>query len=336
MKGSIGVFAVILAAVVLLVGSQAFFIVDETEYAIVQQFQEIKSVSTSPGIFFRIPFIQKVTKLDKRVLTSDTLPQEYLTSDEKRIMVDQVTRWRIKDPRLFFLKAQTELGGQARLEPLVLAELRAQVAKRLYDTMISSERDQIMDDALAAVQLRVDDSQLGIHVIDVRTKRADLPPDVEANVFARMQSARQVEADRHRAKGKQKSNEITSETDRLVTVMGACANRVAEETKGDGDAAAVAIFGQALSQDPEFFTFMRRLEAYSETFLDSDRLVLSTDSDFFKLLTGEGVVLREHAAPVSIGEPEPVVPLTEDITPRLTQTEVDELIQVCIPDEATE
>lgn len=333
MRASIGFFGIILIAAALLIGSQAFFTVDETEYGIVQQFQEIQSVNVDPGLYFKLPFIQKVTKLDKRVLTSDTLPQEYLTSDEKRIMVDQVTRWRIKDPRTFFLKAQTELGGKARLEPLVLAELRAQVAKQLYDTMISSERDAIMDRALRGVQLRVDESQLGIQVIDVRTKRADLPPDVEANVFARMESARKVEADRHRAKGKQRSNEITSETDRLVTVMESCANRVAEETRGDGDAAAVAIFGQALSQDPEFFTFMRRLEAYTEAFLQSDQLVLSTDSDFFKLLTGEGVVLNERTAPAPIGQVEAVQPLGEDLIPRLTQTEVDVLIQVCIPEE---
>ena len=136
--------------VVLIVGliafSQSIYTVDETNYVVVLQFQEIQFVKTDPGVNLKLPFVQEVIHLDRRILTSDTPPQEYLTSDEKRIVVDQITRWRIKATgvRTFFLRNTNEVGGRARLEPLVLAELRAQIASRLYDTMISAERDNIM------------------------------------------------------------------------------------------------------------------------------------------------------------------------------------------------
>ena len=333
----LGILLLIIVVVGIIVGSQAAYSVNETNHAVVLQFQEIQRVDSNPGLHFKVPLIQQVTYLDKRVLTSDTRPQEYLTSDEKRIVVDQVTRWRIRDPEPFFVALRTESVAKDRMDTLVLAELRAQIAARPYDTMISAERDNIMDVVRQAVQLRVDEARLGVEVLDVRTKRADLPSEVEANVFARMESARTVEADRHRAQGQQAANEITAETDRLVTIMKACADRVAVETRGKGDAAALAVFAQALSQDPEFFTFLRRLEAYSEAFGPDDRLILSTDSDFFKLLTGEGVVLPEDLPPPAVAvEREPIQPLSEEVTKPITQDEVETLILQCIPAEIQE
>ena len=332
----LGILLLIIIVGGLIVGTQAVYTVDETNHAVVLQFQEIQRVNSVPGLYFKTPFIQQVSYLDERVLTSDTRPQEYLTSDEKRIVVDQVTRWRIKDPEPFYVALRTESVAKDRLDTLVLGELRAQIAALPYDTMISAERDTIMDVVRQAVQARVDETGLGIDVIDVRTKRADLPSEVEANVYARMQSARQVEADRHRAQGEQAANEITAETDRLVTIMKACADRVREEVEGAGDAAAIAVFAQALSQDPEFFTFLRRLEAYSGAFNPGDRLVLSTNSDFFKLLTGEGVILPEAAPTQGAAIAEPVQPLSEEVVTPLTERDVEALILQCIPEEIQE
>ena len=326
---------VLIAIVVLVVAglialSQSLYTVDETNYAVVLQFQEIKSVKTSPGINFKLPFVQEVLHLDRRVLTSDTPPQEYLTSDEKRIVVDQITRWKIKPTgvRTFFLRNTNEVGGRSRLEPLVLAELRAQIASRLYDTMISAERDNIMGVVKDEVQLRIDEAGLGIEIVDVRTKRADLPVAVEQSVYDRMESARKVEADRHRATGQREADQIRSDTDRLVAIMLACADRLSAEVRGDGEATAIKIFAQALQQDPDFFSFIRRLEAYSVSFNSSDSLIMSTDSNFFRLLSGEVLPIAEIEA--TQGN---VVPLDEEDIQPLTDEEINRLILECIPEE---
>ena len=331
--GSIGIIVVVLASVLFV--AQSLYIIDETESGIVLQFEEIQKVVTEPGIYVKTPFIQRIVRLDSRMITSDTQAQEYLTSDEKRIVVDQITRWRISDPASFYVSARTEAGGRSRLEPLVLAELRASVAMNPYDTMISEQRDAMMVDVRRALQGRANEAGLGIEVVDVRTKRADLPAEVEENVYSRMASARKVEADRYRAQGEQAANEITAETDRLVAVMRACAGRVAEEVRGEGDAAAIAIFAQALTQDPEFYSFNRKLESYELAFADQDKLVLSTDSDFFKLLTGDGVELPAQT------EQQDVTTTTELVAPldttefiALSIDDVEHLINECIPPEA--
>ena len=322
-------FALIMGALVLFGGLfvvQGVYFVDEVNFAVVQQFGQIKAVRTKPGINLKIPFIQQVTYLEKRLLSLDTPEQEYLTSDEKRILVDQITRWKINDPERFFLTSRTEQGGAARLQPLVESELRANIAGQPYDVMISEKRDEIMEKIRERVQIRVNESGLGLTVVDVRTKRADLPSDVEQSVFDRMESARRVEADRHRATGEREANTIKSETDRLVAVMLACADRVSQETRGEGEAKAIAIFAEGLEQDPEFYSFLRRLEAYNKTFTGNDRLIMSSDSNFFKLLSGENA--RLPAVNVSTDS---VQPLRENIIQPLSLNEVDALIQECIP-----
>ena len=323
------IFALIMGAIVLLSGlfvTQGIYFVDEINFAVVEQFGQIKAVQSKPGLNFKIPVIQSVIYLEKRLLSLDTPEQEYLTSDEKRILVNQVTRWKISEPERFFLTARTELGGAARLQPLVESELRANIAGEPYEVMISENRDLIMDRVRKGVQLRVTESGLGIEVVDVRTKRADLPPDVEQSVYDRMESARRVEADRHRATGQREADTIRSETDRLVAVMLACADRVSQETRGEGEAKAIAIFAEGLEQDPEFYSFLRRLEAYQKTFSANDRLILSSDSNFFKLLSGETATLPS----VNVST-DAVQPLRENIIQPLSIAEVEILIQECIP-----
>ena len=324
---AIGV-AIIVA--IILVGQGTYW-VDETNHAVVQQFQKIRVVKSTPGLSLKVPFIHSVTYLDKRTLTLDTSPQEYLTSDEKRIRVDQVTRWKINNPREFFLAAGTENGGADRIRPLVDAELRAKIAAQPFNVMISGERDDIMEAVKGGLQIRVAEAGLGVEIIDVRTKRADLPQDVEQSVFDRMASARIVEANRHRADGQRKADAIVSETDRLVAIMLACADRVSQEVRGDGEAKAIAIFAQAFQQDPDFFSFQRRLEAYPKTFSKQDRLIFSTDTNFFRLLSGESESIPEIEATRG-----GVVPLSEDAIALISQEEIDALINECIPETAKE
>jgi len=326
LRTKLGIAVVILGIAVVILLRTALYTVDETNHVVIEQFGEIKAVKSMPGLNFKIPFVQQVTKLDKRILTLDTPAQEYLTVDQKRILVDQVTRWKITDPRRFFLSVRIESGGGARLRPLVEAELRGQIASKLYDVMISDERDTIMDLAKLGLQTRVDEAGLGVQIVDVRTKRADLPEAVEERVYARMASARQVEADRHRAVGQRKADVITSETDRSVAIMLACADRVSEELRGEGEAAAIRIFADALQQDPEFFSFLRRLEAYSKVFLPADQLLVSTNSSFFHLLSGETSSIPTISATQGM-----VVPLSEESVAPISDAEISLLVAECSP-----
>ncbi len=323
----IAAIGIVVIVVVALIGVfQAVYTVDQVNYAVVQQFGQIRAVNTVPGLHFKTPFVQQVTYLDSRVLTTDREEEEYLTSDQKRIVVDHVTRWKIEEPRSFFLKLNTESVGSDRLERLIVGSLRQQIAARPYNVMISAERDGIMDRVRDEVQGQVNEAEWGMKILDVRTKRADLPTTVQQSVFARMASDRKVEADRFRATGQQKSDQITSETDRLVTIMGACAARVSKETRGRGEAAAIAIFAQALQQDPDFFSFIRRLDAYQTAFNGKDHVVMSTESNFFRLLSGEVLPLPKVEA--TRGK---VTPLSQEVIKPLTSGEIDALIQECIP-----
>ncbi len=326
MRRIFGIGSMVFLVVGLFTFINTVFTVDETTFAVVQQFGDIKRVETEPGLNFKLPFVQDVTYLNNRVLTLDTPPQEYLTDDQKRIVVDQVTRWKISEPRAFFLAVRTEAGGRGRLEPLVLASLRERIAAKPYDVMISAERDVIMDVVKADLQVSVNENRLGVEIIDVRTKRADLPVAVEQSVFDRMESARRVESAQHRALGQLLSDQITAQTDREVQIMLACADRVSQETRGDGEAAAIAIFAEALQQGPEFYSFLRRLEAYETAFDSDDNFIFSTDSNFFALLTGVSSPLANVEA--STGD---VVPLSPDITAALTQDEINLLIEECTP-----
>jgi membrane protease subunit HflC len=319
---------IIIFFIVLLTGSQSVYIVDETNHAVVTQFGKITATNSTPGLKIKTPFIQNVTYLEKRILTLDTPSQEFLTSDEKRILVDQITRWKISAPKEFFLSVRTESGGEARLLPIVQAELRAQIASELYSTMISAKRDLIMTTVLAGVSERLLANKIGIKVIDIRTKRADLPQTVEQSVFNRMESARRIEADRYRADGQQKANIITSETDRSVKVMLACADRVAKQVVGRGDASAIAIFAEALGQDPGFYSVTKRLEAYQTTIgSGNDRLILSTDSNFLSMLNGD--LNPQDSIPLTTGT---IKPLSASLTNPYDEEATNNLIIKCLPE----
>ena len=309
---------------------QVFYIVDEINHAVVIQFGEIQKVSSTPGLKTKMPFIQQVTYLEKRILTSDTDPQEYLTSDQKRIQVDQITRWRIKDPKRFYLKFSTEELGRQRLGEIILGSLRAKVGESSFETMISDQRDLILESVIKSVQGTTDSSDWGVDLIDIRIKRADLPQAVEQSIYLRMASARKVEADRYRAQGQLLSDSITSETDRLVTIMDSCASRVSKEVKGQGEAEALAIYAGAYSRDPEFFSFIRKLEAYEVAFGEKDTVVMSSDSNFFSLLSGQTLSdTWKYKAP----ESDIKSSRTDNLKP-LTPEEVEDLITQCVPAES--
>lgn len=273
---------VALGALILIVFSQVTFVVAETNQAIVLQLGEYRYTARDPGLYFKLPFVQEAVYFDRRLLSSDAEPQEYLTLDKKRVIVDHVTRWRIIDPIKFFVSVQNENGARARLDDVVFSELRRTLATYNFDVIIASERENIMEVVTTASSVRALD--FGIEVVDVRFKRADLPEEVEESVFDRMRAERAREANRYRAEGEEQAAEIMASADRERIVIVAEAEEAAAQTRGEGDAEAIAIYADALNQDPEFFAFRRRLEAYVKVLQQGDMLVISPESEFFKYL----------------------------------------------------
>jgi len=266
-----------------ILASQVFFIVDETNQAIVLQFGNPIRTIQNPGLYTKIPFIQNLIFFEKRILSSDAPPQEYLTTDKKRLVVDHVTRWRIEDPLLFFQAVGTEAGARARLDDIVFSELREELAKVDFVEVISRERENIMERVAESAEEKA--REFGIDIVDVRVKRADLPVEVEESVYQRMQAERQRESSLFRAEGEEQAVILRAQADRERTVVLAEGYAEAQRLRGEGEALAIKIYAAALEQDPEFYAFIRRLEAYKITLKDGDSIVIPVDSDFCRYLT---------------------------------------------------
>jgi membrane protease subunit HflC len=293
MRNRLPALIVLLLIIVVIVATQALFTVDETQQAIILQFGDpIKTVQT-PGLNAKLPFIQNVIYFEKRVLSSDAPPQEYLTTDKKRLVVDHVTRWQITDPLLFFKAVRTEAGARARLDDIVFSELRRELATVKFTDVIAQERENIMERVAASSAEK--SSEFGIKVVDVRTKRADLPEEVEQSVFDRMRAERQRESSLFRAQGEEQANIIRAQADREGTVITAEGEREAQQLRGEGEAEAIRIYAEALSQDPEFYSFSRRLEAYARILKQGDTVIIPADSEFFRFLINNG--LEPSASP---------------------------------------
>jgi len=295
-KRIIGIAAVLLVLAAI-VASQILFIVDETNQAIILQFGEPIATIREPGLASKLPFVQNVIYFEKRILSSDTPPQEYLTTDKKRLMVDHVTRWRISDPLRFFKAVRTEAGARARLDDIVFSELRRELATVGFNDVISDQRENIMERVARSSAEKA--SEFGIDIVDVRVKRADLPEEVEQSVFDRMRAERQRESSLFRAEGEEQANIIRAKADRDRTVILAEGEREAQRTRGEGEAEAIRIFAEALSQDPEFFAFSRRLEAYSTILKEGDTVIIPADSDFFRFLINSDLEPAKESEQVS-------------------------------------
>ncbi len=281
---SVGGLILIVAAFI--VSRQIFFTVDEREQVIITQFGEYKRTIQQPGIAIKLPFIQTVNRFDRRILVSDAPQAEYLTQDKKRLVADPITRWRITDPLQFYKTVRDESGARARLDDLVFSELRREVASHSFDTVIGAKRESIMDTVAQRARDKAD--EFGIEVVDVRIKRADLPREVQASVFARMQAEREREAKRYRSEGEEEAAKLRAETDKQRTIVLATAEQQAQMLRGEGDATATAIYADAYGKDPEFYTFLRSLDAYERFLGKRTTLFLSADSDLFRYLGSPG------------------------------------------------
>ncbi|MEM7126704.1 MAG: SPFH domain-containing protein [Chloroflexota bacterium] len=282
MLSRIAPYLVVILVILFIFGNQIFFIVDEPEQAIVLQFGEPIRTITEPGLSLKTPFVQNVLFFDKRILSSDADAQEYLTTDKKRLVVDHVTRWRIIDPLEFYKSVRTERGARARLDEFVFSGLREELALVPFNDVITAERENIISRVTESSANKA--VSLGVEVVDVRIKRADLPEDVEQSVFDRMRAERQRESSLFRAEGEEQANIIRAQADRDATVIAAEGYQQSQVIRGEGEAEAIKIYAEALGQDLEFYAFSRRLEAYGQSLKPGDSLVIPSDSEFFRYL----------------------------------------------------
>jgi membrane protease subunit HflC len=275
------VMAALAAALVIGLASSAFT-VHQTQQVLVTQFGEPVRVISEPGLKWKLPFIQRVISFDRRLLDFDSAPQEVVLGSQRRLVVDAFTRYRITDPLRFFQSVgATEAGIRSRLEPSVTSSLRGVLANETLPAVLSAERARIMGEIRRRVEQ--DARDLGIEVVDVRIRRADLPEQNTQAILARMQSERERVARQLRAQGAEEAQRIVAAADRDRTVLLAEAQAKANALRGEGEQAAITIFAEAFQRDPEFFQFWRTMQAWREAFADGDtRMLLSPDSDFFR------------------------------------------------------
>lgn len=273
---------IVIAAVALIVLTQAFYTVDQTQSALVVQLGKPVKVVTEPGLNLKTPFIQTVIYFDNRRLIYDATPSVTLTKDKKNLVVDNYARWMIVDPLMYYQTVRNEIGAQARLDDIIFSNLREELGKRNLIEIIATSRASLMETVTTKTNEATKD--YGIEVLDVKIKRADLPPENERAVYERMRAEREREAKKYRSEGEEKALGIRAGADKEKTIILSEATRKAQVLKGEGDAIATKLYAEAYSQDSKFFYFLKTMEAYKKTLGEKDTLVLSPDTEFFRYL----------------------------------------------------
>ena len=289
----IALIFILLAVVAAIIGPQLFFVVDERQIAIVTRFGEVQKSIRNPGLYIKTPFIDETTYFDKRLLIFDAPPDSLLTKDKKRLIIDVYARGRIDDAVLFRETVRTEAGGKARAVDIISSELRREIASDNQAEIITTKREDIMARVKENVQPKL--AEFGLDIIDVRIKRADFPPEIAESVYSRMQAERKRKADKERAEGAEIDAQVRATVDRDATIIRANAQKLADITRGEGDAQAVEIFAEATSSNPEFYSFRRSLEAYRKILEANSTVVLPPDSDLFEFLQSPGGLSGDFA-----------------------------------------
>jgi membrane protease subunit HflC len=307
MKSLIIIAIIIIASLV--VARQALYIVDVTEQVLILRFGEVRDTRTSPGLYFKAPFIDTIITFDKRILRIDAPPVAMPDKEKQNLVIDSYARYRIIDPVQFRKTLQTETGARSRLGDIVTSTLRDRVALRDRFEIIGSEplvdqfgnpeedseglplfagvetRSDILQEVLDGVKSTVDTQDFGIEIIDVRIKRADFPDSVTPSIYTRMRAERNRIATKFRAEGEEEDLKIRAVANRNRDVILANADQASNQLRGAGEAEAIRILADALNQDPDFFSFRRSLEAYQAFLGQQDTVVLSADAPLFQYLT---------------------------------------------------
>jgi membrane protease subunit HflC len=275
----------IAAAIALILLSSCFYIVRVDQQAIVLQFGQQRDVvnggdADQAGLHMKWPLIQNVVIYDKRNLGFDLAEQEIIAGDQQRLIVDAIARYRIKDPLQFFRSAQTEGNGENQLRQRMIAALRGELGKVPTPDIISGQRAQLMQRIKASLNASM--ASFGVDIIDVRIRRADLPPANSERVYERMKAELNQKAALYRAEGEEQYLTIVGDADKQVAVILAEANEASQKLRGEGDAQRNAIYANAYGRDPEFFSFYRSMQAYERSIKEGTPLVISPDSEFFR------------------------------------------------------
>ncbi len=281
-----GSVVLVIAGLLVWLGMMSIFVVEERQVAVKFRLGEIVQTYYEPGLYFKIPFINNVRKFDRRILTLDAEPERYLTFEKKNVIVDAFVKWRIEDAERFYrTTGGDERQAGLRLFQIIKDGLRSEFGRRTIQEAVSGERSQIMNNITAQVEEQA--GQFGIRLVDVRIKRIDLPQEVSASVYRRMEAERTRVAKDLRSRGEEAAEGIRADADRQRSIIIAEADRDAERIRGEGDARASDVYAQAFQQEPGFYSFYRSLDAYRNVFGgDGDVLVLDPTSEFFEHFKG--------------------------------------------------
>lgn len=291
----IGGVAAVLIVAALIVGYSSLFAVYQTQQALVVRLGQPVRVVSEPGLNVKVPFVDTVIVIDKRILDLEAPAQEVIASDQKRLVVDAFARYKIKDPLRFYQTLGSIQGANSQLTILLNSALRRVLGEATFTHVVRDQRAELMERILALVDKEA--GGYGIQVVDVRIRRADLPEQNSQAVYQRMQTERQREAAEFRAQGAQRAQEIRSRADREVTVLVADATSKSEQIRGEGDATRNQIFADAFNQDPDFFAFYRSMQAYETSLKAGDtRLLLKPDTNFFRYFNDPSGKLAAPAA----------------------------------------
>ena len=277
-------WAGLFTALVVILLSNSLYVVKETERGVLLKFGEVVNPDLKPGLHVKVPFVNNVRIFDGRILTVDANAERFFTQEKKALIVDSYAKFRVLDTAKYYTATNGEEARAAGLLSQRINDgLRNEVAVRTVQEVVSGSRDEVMDSITKRLS-EVAATELGVEVIDVRVKKIDLPPDVSDSVYRRMNAEREKEARELRSQGRELAEGIRAAADREVTVIEANAFREAEIIRGEGDAKATGIYADAYNEDPEFYSFIRSLRAYQETFGGGDIMVIEPDNQFYQYL----------------------------------------------------
>lgn len=276
-------FLVVIALVVAVWNLAAYRVPQWMQAMVVQLGEPVRTVQ-EPGLYWKLPFVQNVLMFDRRLMEYDASPREVLTKDKQQLLVDNYARWRILDPLQFYRTVRNEEGATSRLDDIIYSNVRENLGRHSFSDIIATKREQLMQEVTRITNEKA--REYGIEVVDVRIKRADLPEKTEMNVFSRMRTERERLAKKFRAEGDEEARKIRSGSDKEVSILIAEARKQAEVRRGEGDALAVKIFADAYGRDPDFYAFVRTLEAYRKSVHAGTSMILSPDSDFLRFFRG--------------------------------------------------
>jgi membrane protease subunit HflC len=276
------VWSIMGIGVLLIIASRTFYAVSETEQVVVTQLGRPVRLVQTPGLHLKMPFLQQLTFFEDRLLDYDAAPAPVITRDKKNLVVDNYAKWQVRDPLKFLQTVQNEAGAQARLDDIIYSKVREQLGLHDLVEVIATKREPIM--RAVTTGSHEASTAYGIGVIDVRIKRADLPPENAQAVYGRMRTEREREAKRYRSEGQEEALKIRAESEKQKTIMLAEAYEQEQAIRGEGDAAAMRVYAEAFQHDSDFFTFTRTLEAYRKSLKGKTTLLLPPQMEFLRYL----------------------------------------------------